>query len=75
MVLVKWKKTEGFFLAQVAALPTTDRATTFQAFWWDEDEVEQNVYALDQNHSKSSAKLKDVVTLNPSLQKLSDGRW
>jgi len=73
MVLVRWKKQEGFFLARVAKLPATPKAYTFQAEWL--DEVEPNTYELDARWPKSSAKIKDVIDVRPPLTQLAGGRW
>jgi hypothetical protein len=52
LVLVAWGDCDGFFMAEVAALPTTSKAYTFQALWF--DEVEPKIYKKDTRWPKQS---------------------
>jgi hypothetical protein len=72
IVLVGWGDLNGFFMAEVAEFSKAPKAYTFQALWF--DEVEPGIYEKDARWPKASARMKDVFELNPSVEKLTDGR-
>eukprot|EP00966_Prymnesium_polylepis_P323461 7379648-Prymnesium_polylepis.3 len=59
-------------MAEVAEFSKAPKAYTFQALWF--DEVEPGIYEKDARWPKASARMKDVFELNPSVEKLTDGR-